>query len=110
MTISAADLDGAIPTLEVGGWNIVSDDECMNLAPSEAEVNSNEPFTMKAEIANTFLDGSRVILMVNGKPVATRWAWARADKRDNVPFNLQLDRPGKHEIRVGNKTANIVVR
>ena len=65
---------------------------------------------MTAEIANSFLDGSRMMLTVDGKPVATRWAWARADKKDNVIFKLQLDEPGKHEIRVGNKTASIVVR
>jgi len=108
--ISSADLAGAVPTLEVGGWNIESEYECVNLAPPEAEVKATEPFTMTAEIANTFLDGSRVTLTVDGKPVATPWAWARADKRERVTFNLQLDEPGKHELRVGNKTASIVVR
>jgi hypothetical protein len=108
--ISTADLDGAVPTLEVGGWNIESEYECVNLAPSEAEVKPNERFTMTAEIANTFLDGSRMTLAVDGKPVAAKWAWARTAKRDNVAFELQLGEPGKHEIRIGNKTASIVVR
>jgi exo-1,4-beta-D-glucosaminidase len=108
--ISTADVGGTVPILEVGGWNIESEYECVNLAPSKAEVKPTEPFTMTAEIANTFLDGSRVTLTVDGKPVAARWAWARRDKRDSVTFKLQLDEPGKHEIRVGNKAASIVVR
>jgi len=108
--IATADLAGTAATLEVGGWNIQSEYECTSLAASKAEVKPGEPLTVTAEIANTFLDGSRVALTVDGKPAATRWAWARADKRDAVAFKLQLDEPGKHEIRVGNKTANIVVR
>ena len=108
--ISTADLAGAAPALEVGGWNIQSDYECKALAVSKAEVKPGEPFTVTAEIANTFLDGSRVILTVDGKPAASKWAWARADKKDNVIFKLSLDEPGKHEIRVVGNAASIVVR
>ena len=109
-SISTADLAGVAATLEVGGWNIQSEYECRNLAPSKAEVTPNEPLIVTAEIANTFLDGSRVVLTVDGKAVVSRWAWARAGRKDNVVFKLQLGEPGKHEIRVADKTASIAVR
>jgi len=108
--ISAADLAGAAAILEVGGWNIQSDHECRTLAASRVEVKPSELFTVIAEIANTFVDGSRVVLTVDGKPVASKWAWARASRRDTVAFALQLAEPGKREIRVGGNAASIVVR
>jgi exo-1,4-beta-D-glucosaminidase len=108
--IATADLAPATPTLELGGWNILTEYECRNLTATRAAVRANQPLTLTAEIANTFLDGSRVVLTVDGKPAATRWAWARADKTDTVAFKLQLDEPGRHEIRVGSKAAIILVR
>jgi len=109
-TVAAGDLAGAVPTLEVGGWNIETDFECRNLGVPKTEVKAGETVTVTATVANTFLDGSRVTLTVDGKPAAAKWAWARGDKTDRVAFKLPLDRPGQHTVQVGNKTARVAVR
>jgi len=108
-TVAEGDLAGATPTLEVGGWNIETDFQCRNLALSSTDVKAGETVTVTATIANTFLDGSRVTLLLDGKPIASKWAWGRAGRTDSVSFKLALDKPGKHDVQVGNKTARITV-
>lgn len=68
--------------MEAGGWNIQTDYDCRNLTISSAEVKADEPVTVSATIANTFLDGSRVTLLVDGQPANSKWAWARGGKSD----------------------------
>ncbi len=106
-TVAAGDLDGAPPVLEVGGWNIDSDFACASLAVPQSGVKINEPFTVTAAIAQTFLDGSRIGLEVDGRPVAAKWAWVRADTPQTVAFEVRLDTPGRHRLRVGDQTTTI---
>ena len=108
-TFSGGNLDGKTPTLEVGGWNVRSAFDCAALTVSKQTAKPKESVTVTAEIADTFIDGSRVWLFVNGRAVDSRLIWARHGERRKVDFALALDKPGTHEIRVGNQTASIAV-
>ena len=109
-TIATTDLAGAKPVLEVGGWNIETDFDCTNLALSTTEAKVGEPATITATVANTFLDGSRVTLYVDGKPAGTKWAWARGSKMDTVKFQIQFDQLGDHQIKLGRQSAVVRTR
>ncbi len=100
-TFAAKDLNGAIPVVEVGGWNIPGRFECTSLELSESEVGVNELFTVTATIENTFVDGSKISLYIDGELVDSKLIWARAGKSREVIFELKLDDIGPHEIRIG---------
>jgi exo-1,4-beta-D-glucosaminidase len=108
-TFTAADLHGATPVLEVGGWNIETAHRCAKLAVSKAAVKAGEPFTVTATMTDTFLDGSRVALLVDGQQNDSRWAWARGSKTDTITFKLSLPQPGKHRLNVANRTVEVNV-
>jgi hypothetical protein len=59
------------------------------------------------EIANTSIDGNRVTLFVDNKPVESKLAWARAGRRYKVEFSLTSDKPGQRKIRVGDRTSTV---
>jgi len=98
------------PSLEVGGWNVLSEFECGPLEPSKRQVRPGESFTVTAEVTNTFIDGTRVPLYADDQPLDHKLVWARAGTRQKVTFNLSLERPGEHTIRVGNATTVVTVR
>jgi hypothetical protein len=95
--------------VEVGGWNIETDYCCTNLTASKTTVKSGEPFTVTASVSDTFLDGSRVALLVDGQRSDNRWAWARGGKSDTITFTLSLSQPGKHRLTVANRTIEVNV-
>jgi exo-1,4-beta-D-glucosaminidase len=107
--VATRDLAGKKPALEVGGWNIETRYRCTALEPSKFRVKAGEPFTVAASITDTFLDGSRVALLVDGQPAETKWSWARGSKQDFLTFNLSLRQPGAHQIAVANRTTNLIV-
>jgi len=109
-TFAAKDAGRATPTLEVGGWNVESDFDCAALAVLPKEIKAGEPFTVSANISNTFLDGSRVALRLDGQPVASKWAWARAGRKESLAFPLQFDQPGRHEMAVGGQKISVTVQ
>lgn len=109
-TIAAKDLAGAKPVLEVGGWNIMTDFDCTALTVLPQAIRGGEPFTVTASIANTFLDGSRVCLSVDGKPTGFGWAWARGGQRQELAFPLTFERPGKHTLAVGNQELKLTIQ
>ena len=107
---AAEDLHGATPLVEVGGWNIETDCRCTKLAASKTTVKSGEPFTVTATVANTFLDGSRLALFVDGQRSDTQWAWARGDRVAEVNFTLTLPNPGEHRLGVTNRGLIVKVK
>jgi hypothetical protein len=107
--ITAGDLAGGDPLLEVGGWNVETAYRCAELKPSKAVVRAGEPFTVTAAIGNTFLDGSRVTLHVDGRPGASQWSWARCGKHADVTFPLTLQEPGKHRLAVADQIVDVTV-
>jgi hypothetical protein len=109
-TFDAAFLGGATPALEVGGWNVRTGFDCTGLEASRTEVGVDEPVTITATIANTFLDGSRIELGVDGKPADWKLLWARGGVSRKVDFTLRLTQPGTHEIKVGSRTMAIAVK
>jgi len=98
---------GQMPTVEVSGWNVAGPFECTGLQPSPAEVGVDQRVTVTAEIANTSIDGNRVILFVDDKPAESKLVWARAGKSDKVEFSLTSDKPGQHKVRVGDRTSTV---
>ncbi len=108
--IATRDLDGAGPVVEVGGWNVQTPYECERLALSSTDVKAGEELTVSAAVAHTFLDGSRVALLLDGAPVAYAWAWARGAEKADVTFAVRIDKSGTHELRVGEKRASLAVK
>jgi exo-1,4-beta-D-glucosaminidase len=108
--IAKRDLGGRQPALEVGGWNVQSRYACLDLKPSKPAVKANEPFTVIARIAQTFLDGSRVVLRIDGRPAGIKWSWARGKKADALSFPVTLPQPGRHQLAVGTQTATLEVK
>jgi len=108
-TLSASDLQGETPTLEVGGWNVQASFDCAGVTVSKRKVKVNEPVTVTADVANTFIDGSRVDLLVDGKVADSKRVWARAGGRATADFTVTFDTPGTREIRIGDQTASILV-
>jgi len=100
-TFAAKDATNGQATLEVGGWNVQSEVDCQALGVSPREIKPGERFTVTVNIANTFLDGSRVFLEVDGRPADSRWAWARGAREQVLSFPCVIDRPGKHTLAVG---------
>ncbi len=100
---AAKDAANGKARLEVGGWNVQSEVGCHALEVSPKEIKPGERFTVAASVANTFLDGSRVFLEVDGKPADSRWAWARGAQEQVLTFPWVMDRPGKHTLIVGAK-------
>lgn len=96
--------------VEVGGWNIASAFECAGVAVSKPEVRPNEEVTVTADIANTFIGGSRVVLLIEGKPAASRLVWARAGKKDKAVFKIKLEVPGQRILQVGDRKVPVIVR
>jgi exo-1,4-beta-D-glucosaminidase len=107
--LATRDLGGKKPALEVGGWNIETRCRCIALKPSRTRVRAGEAFTVAARITDTFLDGSRVALLVDGRPAGAKWSWARGGKADKLNFTLSLREPGKHRLTVANQTTHLVV-
>ena len=59
---------------------------------------------------DAFLDGSRVALRLDGKPVAFKRAWARAGGKESLGFPLTLDKPGRREIALGGQKISVIVQ
>ena len=108
-TFATEDLQGASPVVELGGWNIETPFECRNLKVSKAQVKPGQLMTVTAAIANTFLDGSPIELYVDDQPVDRQMFWARGKMSRELSFELKLDRPGSHQIRIGKQTAAVRV-
>jgi exo-1,4-beta-D-glucosaminidase len=108
-TFAAKDLDEAIPVVEVGGWNIPGKFDCTSLELSKGEVGIGEIFMVRATVENTFVDGSKIGLYVDGKLVDSKLIWARAEKSREVFFELGLVDAGSHEIEVGRLTETVEV-
>jgi exo-1,4-beta-D-glucosaminidase len=106
---AAKDAGRAKPTIEVGGWNVESEFDCTTLTVSPKEIKAGERFTVTAEISNTFLDGSRVALQLDGEPVAFKWAWARAGQKESLEFPLTLEQSGRHHIALGGQNISVTV-
>jgi hypothetical protein len=105
----AAASSGARPVLEVGGWNVESDFTCTGLRISPETVKAGQRFTVTAACSNTFLDGSRVWLKVDGKPAADQWVWHRQGETSAVEFSTTITQPGVHELAVGAKKLRLDV-
>ena len=109
-TFAAKDAGKDKPTLEIGGWNVEGNFDCASLAVSPKAIKAGERFTVTASVANTFLDGSRVALRLDGKPVAFKWAWARAGRKESLEFPRTLAQSGRHEITVGGQEISLAVQ
>jgi len=105
---AAMDLGKTTPFVKVGGWNIESDFECTKIEVPTTQLKADQMFTVTATIATTFIDGSIVTLFVDDKAVDSKLVWVQAGKSQKVDFTLRC-KPGRHELRVGDKTTSIYV-
>jgi beta-galactosidase/beta-glucuronidase len=96
-------------SLEIGGWNIQSDYECLNLTSSKIHAKCHEPVIVTASIRNTFLDGSPVEFCVDGTVFETKRLWARDNQTREVTFQWTPTTPGIHTIQIGKKSASITI-
>jgi exo-1,4-beta-D-glucosaminidase len=103
------DLKGATPTIDVGGWNILSPYESRDLTVSHNGVKLGEMFRVKAKISNTSLDGSIVQMLLDGQPAGSKRIWARGQESREVDFQLWIDTPGTHSLQVGDQKATVAV-
>jgi exo-1,4-beta-D-glucosaminidase len=103
------DAGSKAPKLEVGGWNILSDFEVLALELDEEVAKAGEPLSVTAKVADTFLDGARVPVYVDGRVQESRWAWARGEDTQELKFRLKVLQPGQHEIGVGPKRLTVTV-
>jgi hypothetical protein len=92
---------------ELGGWNIETDYRCLGLQVANAPVKAGQAVTVSATIAETFLGGSRVTLLVDGQQAGSQWAWARGEKSARVPFDLSLTGRGTHQLTIGRQTLTV---
>lgn len=97
------------PTLEVGGWNIDTDFRCIGLQVPTGPLQADQPVTVSATIAETFLQGSRVTLRVDGRPVDSQWAWGRGERTQPVAFEIKLPR-GPHQLAIGRQSIPVTVK
>ncbi len=61
-----------------------------------------------AVITDTFLDGSRAALRIDGH-LSETWAWGRNGKSDNLTFRVRLNEHGVHKISVGRQAVEVTV-
>ncbi len=108
--LSAKDAGSGEIKLEVGGWNVQSSYQCSKIELSKNIVNVGEELTATVKISNTFLDGSRVWLLVDGKTEQSKWAWARNGKSVKLPFKVRFIKPGKHELSIGSIKTEVRVK
>ena len=80
------------------------------LRRSKPTIRPDEPFTVTATIANTFLDGSRVELLVDGRVLDSKRIWSRGQAGRKVDFALKLREQGTHRIEVGNQCVKVIVK
>jgi exo-1,4-beta-D-glucosaminidase len=107
--VAAADVGDAQPALEVGGWNIETDYRCLRLEVAKGPVKAGQAVTVTALIADTFLNGSRATLRVDGQPVASQWVWARGETPARVSFTASLPSRGTHQLTLGRQTIPVSV-
>jgi hypothetical protein len=89
---------------------VETDYDCQSLQMTPAEVKRGQPSIFSAKIANTFLDGSRIFLSVDGGAAGATWAWARNGTAETVSFPLRFESAGAHEIAIGQKRIELMVR
>jgi hypothetical protein len=107
--LTAAESCVAKPEIEVGGWNIATPFQCGQLAVSTKAARADEPLTVSATVAKTFLDGSRVTLFVDDRPASSQFVWARGNSMVDAQFTIRLP-AGRHKLRVGENKVSIEVR
>jgi exo-1,4-beta-D-glucosaminidase len=107
---SAADAGPAKPRLEVGGWNIETDFDCQSVDVSPTSPKAGESLKITARVANTFLDGSRVTVRLDGAPMASALAFARNGEAQTVTIPLEAPKSGKHELAIGGQKLEVTVR
>ncbi len=105
-----SDAGMARPTLEVGGWNVDTPFVCRELSVPTNAMPAGVTSEVTVTIGHTFLDGSRVFVYWDGKPIASSVAFARECKQQKVLLQIKGDLPGLHELRVGDKRARVSVQ
>jgi exo-1,4-beta-D-glucosaminidase len=107
--LASADVMGTEPILEVGGWNIESNFKCLSAEVSPLLTKAGQPCAVNVRVSDTFLDGARVFVRCDGKPVASSFAFARGGQSQSLAIPLKIDAAGKHELSIGNRKLQVTV-
>jgi exo-1,4-beta-D-glucosaminidase len=105
--VAADDVGLGRPALEVGGWNIETDYRCLGLQMPKGPFKVGQPVTVSATIAETFLAGSRVTLLIDGQPAGSRWAWARGERSAPVSFEVTPTERFSHQLTLGRQIIKV---
>jgi len=108
--LASADVGDDQPKLEVGGWNVETEFECRALEVPPLPIKSSAPFQVTASVGNTFLDGSRIFVYWDEKPLAPAVAFARGGKNETLRFLIGPAQAGTHQLRVGQKQLQVTVQ
>ena len=100
----------ATRALELGGWNIESDFHCDTLTVSPRDIKGGTPAPVTANISHTFLDGSRVLLRLDGGVFDAKRTWARNGDKQTLTFRVSFERPGRHTLEVGGRRLELNVQ
>ena len=63
--------------------------------------------TATATITNTFIDGSKIPLYIDGEVVDSKLVWTRGGAEEEAVFIVRLKDAGEHRIKVGNLVKTI---
>jgi hypothetical protein len=105
-----ADAGTARPTLEIGGWNVETEFECLAVEVAPTPLKAGESCRVSATVEKTFLDGSRVFVRWDGEPVVSSVAFARKGKTETLTLPLKAERAGPHQLSVGKRQIEIQVQ
>ncbi len=98
------------PQLSIGGWNVISDFDVQDLKVTPSQLKAGEIGRASAKISNTFLDGARIPVFIDGKLQSCPWAWARARQTAELSFPLKIAEPGLHELTIGKCSLGLRVQ
>ncbi len=107
---ATADAGSETACLEVGGWNIETDFDCQTLDAAPTCPKAGEAFQVRATVAHTFLDGSRVTVRCDGEPVASAFAWARGGQTQTITLPVTAPDSGRHVLTLGSKRLELTVQ
>ena len=105
--VAARDLDDVSPQLEIGGWNVESDCRCTALVASKSAAKAGETISVTATVAATFLNGSRLTLLVDDHAADGKWVWARGGRSEEVSFQVRIFQTGEHRLTVRDRAINV---
>ena len=81
--------------------------EAVQLCAGGFAFSLEEATDVTGEVKDTFIDGSPVELRIDGATVDCKRLYARIGNQQ-VIFIVKLDKPGRHEIKIGSQSTSVL--